>query len=207
MRLPEKRRPWVAHAFDGPYLDRLRSGDGETVRHFVAYFSELIRIKLRVRSWSRGLVEDVRQETFLRVFRALAHPGGIRDPERLGAFVNSVCGNVAMEVLRAQRRHGVPAQEPPDARDRTPDPEVSLLSRERQELVRRVVDDLPRRDRSVLRAVFLDEREKDEVCAQLGVCRDYLRVLLHRAKAAFRAQLREHGPAAAPAAAHERWLP
>jgi RNA polymerase sigma-70 factor (ECF subfamily) len=38
-----------------------------------------------------------------------------------------------------------------------------------------------------LRAVFLEERDKDEVCTELGVDRDYLRVLLHRAKASFRA--------------------
>jgi RNA polymerase sigma-70 factor (ECF subfamily) len=37
-----------------------------------------------------------------------------------------------------------------------------------------------------LRAVFLDERDKDEICTELGVDRDYLRVLLHRAKASFR---------------------
>ena len=53
-------------------------------------------------------------------------------------------------------------------------------------LVRRVLDGLAERDRSLLRAVFLEERDKDEVCTELGVDRDYLRVLLHRAKASFR---------------------
>jgi RNA polymerase sigma-70 factor (ECF subfamily) len=37
-----------------------------------------------------------------------------------------------------------------------------------------------------LQAVFLEERDKDEVCTELGVDRDYLRVLLHRAKGSFR---------------------
>jgi RNA polymerase sigma-70 factor (ECF subfamily) len=52
--------------------------------------------------------------------------------------------------------------------------------------VRHVLDDLSERDRGLLRAVFLEERDKDEVCTELGVDRDYLRVLLHRAKGSFR---------------------
>jgi RNA polymerase sigma-70 factor (ECF subfamily) len=33
----------------------------------------------------------------------------------------------------------------------------------------------------LIRKIFFQEMEKDEVCTQLGVSRDYLRVLLHRA--------------------------
>jgi RNA polymerase sigma-70 factor, ECF subfamily len=62
-----------------------------------------------------------------------------------------------------------------------------VISGETRALVRHVLDDLSERDRSLLRAVFLEERDKDEVCAELGVDRDYLRVLLHRAKGTFRA--------------------
>jgi RNA polymerase sigma-70 factor (ECF subfamily) len=38
-----------------------------------------------------------------------------------------------------------------------------------------------------LREIFLEERDKDAVCQDFGVDRDYLRVLLHRAKQAFKA--------------------
>jgi RNA polymerase sigma-70 factor, ECF subfamily len=34
--------------------------------------------------------------------------------------------------------------------------------------------------------VLLEDRDKDEVCAELGVSRDYLRVLVHRAKQSFK---------------------
>ncbi len=39
----------------------------------------------------------------------------------------------------------------------------------------------------MLRSVFFDETDRDEVCRELGVDRQYLRVLLHRAKNSFRA--------------------
>ena len=61
-----------------------------------------------------------------------------------------------------------------------------VISDDTRNVVRRVLDDLNERDRSLLQAVFLEERDKDEVCKELGVDRDYLRVLLHRAKGSFR---------------------
>jgi RNA polymerase sigma-70 factor (ECF subfamily) len=52
--------------------------------------------------------------------------------------------------------------------------------------VREILLDLPERDRLLLKAVFLDERDRDEVCRERGVDREYLRVLLHRAKQTFK---------------------
>jgi len=37
------------------------------------------------------------------------------------------------------------------------------------------------RERDLIRRVFFEEMEKDDVCDELGVSRDYLRVLMHRA--------------------------
>ena len=55
---------------------------------------------------------------------------------------------------------------------------------------------LPVRDRSILKAVFFDERDRDDICRQFGVDREYLRVLLHRAKQDFKAEyLKKLGPA------------
>lgn len=186
---PAGRGALELQGFDAAYLERLHSGHLETEQHFAAYFGELILIKLRSRGGAFHLIEDVRQETLLRVLRAVRSPEGLRDPRCLGSFVNSVCNNVLLEQWRAQGRERNSAVEPdstPDAQAPDPDPEAQLVSEERKELVRRVIDDLPPRDRDLLRALFLEEREKDEVCEQFGVERDYLRVLLHRAKTQFR---------------------
>ena len=54
--------------------------------------------------------------------------------------------------------------------------------------VREILLDMPTRDRMLLKAVFLDERDRDEVCGEFGVDREYLRVLLYRAKKDFKAE-------------------
>ena len=174
-------------AFDAPYLERLRAGDFRTQEHFVAYFSELIQLKLRARLRSPQAIEDVRQETFARFFSALRSPEGIRQPERLGAFVNSICNNVLLEQYRASARAGSLDDE---VAAELPDPVIDILgavaARQMEAKVRDILDDLPERDRRILREVFLEERDKDEVCRDFGIDRDYLRVLVHRAKQSFK---------------------
>src|SRR5580658_3337802 len=91
-------------SFDEPYVERLQEGDFRTQEHFVAYFTELIQLKLRSRLHSPQAIEDVRQETFARVFAAL-RSGKLRQPDRLGAFVNSMCNNVLLEQYRMLSRN------------------------------------------------------------------------------------------------------
>jgi RNA polymerase sigma-70 factor (ECF subfamily) len=176
------------HAFDSLYLEQLRAGDFRTQEHFVSYFSELIRLKLGKRLHSRPEIEDARQETFTRVLSALRRDDGVRQPERLGAFVNSVCNNVLLEHYRSASQEAPGAEE--EAAANIPDPALSavdiIASREMQRKVRHILDELPEKDRRLIKEIFLDERDKDEVCRDLGVDREYLRVLLHRAKKSFK---------------------
>ena len=172
--------------FDASYVSNLCAGDPQTQTHFVAYFSELLRIKLRSRLQSTQAIEDVRQETFVRVFSVL-RKDTLRQPERLGAFVNMVCNNVLSEHYRAA---GGSESLDVEGRPEVPDKGASALdivaAKQMKEKVRTILKELSPRDSSLLKAVFLDERDRDEVCRELGVDRDYLRVLLHRAKQEFK---------------------
>jgi len=182
----------IRQSFDAAYVERLGSRDPQTERHFCAYFGELILIKARSRHLPPALAEDVRQETFLRVLRTLRTPGGLRIPECLGAFVNSVCNNVLRERYRDQKRHEPPGEEPAPIRDTaTPSPEAQLVSREAMAAVRRVLDKMTTHNSRLLRAILLEERDRRGLCREFGVSQDYLRVLLHRAKQEFRALYEE----------------
>ena len=176
-------------AFDEAYVDRLREGDSSTESHFVAYFSKLIQIKLRARFLAPEVVDDLKQETFTRVIRSLRTDGGIRQADRLGPFVNSVCNNVLLEYFRLGSK-SVPLEPGHlDVQDKVLNLESLAISEETRHTVRKVLTQLPERDQAILRAVFLEELSKDEVCQKFGVGRDYLRVLLHRAKEKFRSAM------------------
>jgi RNA polymerase sigma-70 factor, ECF subfamily len=173
--------------FDQAYVDRLRDGDPSTEQHFVAYFEQLLRIKLRSRLLTSDKVEDLRQETFIRVIAAVRKDGGVRQPERFGAFVNSICNNVLLEYYRSSGKNQPMEEAHMEIPDKVLDLEGMLVTKESAERVRRILDGMPKRDRELLRAIFLEEKEKDTVCKELGVDREYLRVLVHRAKDKFKA--------------------
>ncbi len=173
--------------FDKAYVERLREGDPSTEQHFVDYFEQLLRIKLRSRTLTSDRVEDLQQETFIRVIAALRRDGGVRQPERFGSFVNSICNNVLLEYYRSSAKIQPMEDVHMDMPDKVLDLEGMLVTKQSAEQVRRILDAMPKRDRELLRAIFLEDKEKDSVCREMGVDREYLRVLVHRAKDKFRA--------------------
>ena len=57
--------------------------------------------------------------------------------------------------------------------------------------MRRTLEALPQKEKDLLRWLFFEERDKDAVCAELKIDRNYLRVMLHRAKNHFREQFEQ----------------
>ena len=175
--------------FDADYLRGLANRQEEIEQDLVAQFSRPVRAKLRFRLRSPELAEDAFQETFLRVFTYFRSGKTLDKPGNLAAFVHGVCHNIALEFLRAHTRHPPIADDTPDPVDTGPDPEDRVVTEERKSIVRRILGDLPAKEQELLRRVFLDEEDKDSVCRDLGVDRDYLRVLLYRARTRMKAAL------------------
>lgn len=170
-------------SFDDDYVRRLREGDRETEAHFYAYFRDLLHAKLRRKLRSPQAIEEIRQEVFLRT---LARLGEIQDGRKLGAFVNTTCNHVLMEYYRQESR-AVSLEAQPDIAETAGDLDTAFDSVRNSARVRKVLATLEPREADILRAVFLDEGgDKEQLCSRLGIDRQYLRVLLHRAKAKFR---------------------
>lgn len=168
------------YLFDAEYVQRLRNADPETESHFVGYFRQLLRIKLRARYLTPDIIDDIQQETFIRVFRALREDD-IRHPERIGSYVNSVCNFVLQEHYRKRGRSESRDDSEADIPDKILNLEKLAIVEEVNDRVRSAVKSLAPKERDLIRKIFFQELEKDDVCAELGVSRDYLRVLLHRA--------------------------
>jgi hypothetical protein len=108
-------------SFDEPYVERLRAGDLRTHEHFMAYFGELIELKLRSHLHSPQAIADVRGKTLARVLAAVRE-GKLRQPRRLASFVNETCNNILLEhypVLRGHSLEGEGSPTVPEAFSRT----------------------------------------------------------------------------------------
>jgi RNA polymerase sigma-70 factor (ECF subfamily) len=188
------------HTFDASYVKRLAEGDLATESHFSVYFGKFIALKLGARRLLHSTAEDIQQETMFRVLKALRQGAGVTQPERFGAFVNSVCHNVMLEFLHKESRYPSTLEGAPEPADDRVDMDASLITQQRKRMVAEVLDDLGSKDREILRLVFFEETGRDEVCKKLGVRSEYLRVLLHRAKEKFaQAYLRRRGAASGQA--------
>jgi RNA polymerase sigma-70 factor (ECF subfamily) len=175
--------------FDTDYVRRLAAGDDATEEHFAQYFGHLIRIKAAARLRSVQAADDVCQETLLRVLRNLRR-GLIEQPERLGAYVNTVCNNVLLELFRRDKRLSQFPEDAPEVASGEASVESGMLEDERRDLVRQTLHALAPKDRELLQRIFLEEHDKDLVCKEFKVSRDYLRVLLHRARTRLRTALK-----------------
>jgi RNA polymerase sigma-70 factor, ECF subfamily len=164
-------------AFDKMYVDKLREGDPQIEGHFVAYFSELIRLKLRSRLQSREAIEDVRQETFMRVLALLRQEHGLLNPERLGTFVNSVTNHVLLEHYRAAKNREQRSESTLDTQMSEADTDLSSRS-----MILHILEGLPEVDRMLLLAVFLEGKDRAEACREFHVDESHLKALLQRAR-------------------------
>jgi len=173
-------QPVDLYPFDDEYLRRLGARDPATEAHFVAYFSERLKVTLRARGVDSHTIEDVRQETFCRVWFAV-RSGSVHNPRGFGAYVHAVCKNVLSESKRVDFRNQHESLETTDVADEKINLEDLIQRKENGTLVREILEVLPERDRRLLHARFFEDQDNEEVCGQFGVDRDYLRVLLHRA--------------------------
>lgn len=176
----DERPPVDFYTFDDEYLRRLGARDSATEAHFVAYFSERLRITLRARGIDSHTIEDVRQETFCRVLVAV-QAGSVNNAGGFGAYVYAVCKHVLSESRRDDARYDHESLEFTEVPDEQLGLEELMQRQENGKHVRAILAALPERDRHLLQARFFEDRDNDEVCGDFGVDRDYLRVLIHRA--------------------------
>lgn len=176
--------------FNAEYIRRLIEGHSAIERHFYDHFGAVLTVKIRRDPRTRELSDDAKQETFLRVLRNLRrNPNLLETPEKLGAYVIGVCNHVLQELSRSEGRYrGMDGTE-----DLTPDPRRNAVDeavwQSDRALVQDLLDELGEKDRRLLVALFLEEQDKDEVCREFGVDRNYLRVLMHRAIGRCRSRL------------------
>jgi len=124
-------------------------------------------------------MQAIQRETLTRVLAAIRSDSCITHPERLGAFVNAVCNKLLRDFCCSPMLRKPLGDLPFDRQDKAMDVDSA--------------EDVLIRDsvQQVLRAAVVKAHDncKDKICENPEVGRDYLRVLLVRAKQQFGATL------------------
>ncbi len=182
-------RKFTRVSFDRDYSERLKNGDSETEQHFVDYFGRLLRIKLKTRLRNTQTIEYLIQETFFRVFTALKLGNCLHLPEHIGALVNTVCQDLLMDLHDSKSGLQESLPDPPHTPDNFVNAESKLIPQDYKPQIRQVLEDFSARDRELFHMIFYEENDKDEVCRRFGVDRNYLQVIMRRAKMRLRIKL------------------
>ncbi len=149
-------------------------------------FSKGIRFYL-CRQLGPQELDDKVHDTFVVVVQAIQR-GELREPQRLLGFVRTIGRRqVAAHIDKVvhSRREQVeldPTIRLPDPRE---NPEESAIFQQRAELIRKVLGELPPRDREILTRFYLHEQGQDQICSEMSLTETQFRLLKSRAKARF----------------------
>jgi RNA polymerase sigma-70 factor, ECF subfamily len=131
----------------------------------------------------REAAEDVAQEVFIKVWRALPRFDGRAS---MSTWIYTITRNASLSALRARRPHSslsVPevmeAVEAMEAIDATPSADA-ILDRA---AILRLVDQLPARQRQVIMLFYMEAQSHEEVATMLAMPVGTVKTLLHRARA------------------------
>ncbi|MFN3762285.1 MAG: sigma-70 family RNA polymerase sigma factor, partial [Anaerolineae bacterium] len=173
---------------DGDLVRRAQRGDKDAFAELFTRYEGRIFGYLYRMVGDRAWAEDLTQEAFIRAHQ---HLGRLGPPYDFKSWLYRIAGNLALDGLRRYRRE-VPlpdwdsgAPEPVDTRA-SADPEQQARQAELRAAVWRTLHRLPDTYRQALLLRELEGLSYGEMASTMGISLDNVRVVLHRARLAFR---------------------
>jgi len=177
-------------------VGRISAGDGAAETEFVLAFQAGVRALVRRHARPGDpIVDDIVQDVLHTVIQRLRE-NALNEPAALPGYVRSTAVFAVTAEYRRRGRRGENDghAESPEA---LPDPEQPADHARRAQLrdgVQRMLAELGvERDREVLRRYYLNEEDRDAVCAALSIEPDHFHRVLHRARARMKELLLRRG--------------
>jgi RNA polymerase sigma factor (sigma-70 family) len=126
-------------------------------------------------------------DTFLLVVNAI-RKGDLREPDRLMGFVRTIVRRqVAAYIDQAiqTRRDQTDIESGITVVDAKGDPEQQAIARQKQDLMKSVLQSLSKKDRDILVRFYLNEESQEKICREMSLTETQFRLLKSRAKARF----------------------
>ncbi len=182
--------PATDSAYETPAALATAIGRGDTTAEaalYTRYYRQTLFI-LECKTGDPELAQDLCQEAFCIVLERLRH-NPLADPDKLPAFLYSTAVNLYIaEVRKADRRKTFTDQALlDDVADKTQNQYRALLRERSGEAVRRLIAAMENtRDRMLLYQYYIEEKDKAQVCADLGLTHRHFDKVLFRAKQRFK---------------------
>lgn len=167
-------------------VEKIKTDDSSGMEDLYRIFSKGVRFYL-CRQLGPQDLEDKVHDTFLVVVQAV-HRGELREPDRLMGFVRTIVRRqIAAHIDQAvhSRRQQVGLESGVTIADINRDPEQTAIRKQHEDIAKKVLHSISRRDREILTRFYLLEQPQDQICAQMKLTETQFRLLKSRAKARF----------------------
>lgn len=139
----------------------------------------LFRLALRL-TLNRADAEDVVQETMIKLWNRRESWSEI---ESIEAFCTAICKNIALDHIRKNVRQGVDIPNlPEDKPDSTSAPDEKATQSDRIELVHRLVDALPEKQRACMQLRDFEGKSYKEIAQMMEISEEQVKVNIFRAR-------------------------
>jgi len=165
-------------------VSRIRAGERSAEDELVQRYSRGVSIIIGQSLADPAAAADVYQEAF-RLALTKVRDGEVREPERLAGFICGIARALVIEYFRGAARLRARHQGEPDRQFPSPEPSQldQLLREERATLARRVLSELSSdRDRKILYRFYIEDDDKDDICADLGISALHFNQVICRAR-------------------------
>ncbi|MBQ9356622.1 MAG: RNA polymerase sigma factor [Prevotella sp.] len=155
---------------------------------------ELFRLALRI-TLNRADAEDVVQETMLKVWSRREQWHTIDSME---AFCLTICRNLALDRQKRAENQNASLEEKYDTADHSyaADPEEQTVQRDRVEQVRKLMEQLPEKQRTCMQLRDVEGKAYKDIATIMGISEQQVKVNIFRARQALKQrfiQIEQHG--------------
>ncbi|MFK8052311.1 MAG: RNA polymerase sigma factor [Woeseiaceae bacterium] len=168
---------------------RIADGDRSAEQELVERYSRPLLFMLRRRCGDPELANDLHQDVFRIVIERLRGKS-INDPTRLAGFIQSTGRNLLIGVIRRRQRRKTYADSDTiaDASDNDAMDQVGEINAAQMAVhVKTLLDELGSdRDRAILNRFYLQQEDKQSICAGLDLSDLHFNRVLYRAKKRFK---------------------
>ena len=169
-------------------VNSIRGGSRQAEAELVERYSHGVMIIIRREVRDTAVADDIYQDAF-RIVLEKIREGDLREPERLSGFVCGVARNLVIDYFRraARQENVAEIEEAALLPHPAPDQLQELLQKEKADLVRQVLKEMPNeRDIQALYRFYIADDDKEQICADLGLTSLHFNLVIHRARERFR---------------------
>jgi RNA polymerase sigma-70 factor (ECF subfamily) len=174
---------------DEQIIGRVRGGETRLFEELVRRYQDQVYAMAARLVGVSGDAEDVAQEAFLKAFRGL---DGFKGDAKFSTWLYRITWNLCTDWLRRNRKPGrqhSSIDEAPEVADSRVDVAGSLVESERREEIRRALEELPEKYRSVVTLMYFQKMPYDQISSVLGLPLKTIETRLYRARRMLRERL------------------